>query len=76
MLCELKEMYGKNEISLSTYQEMKQKYEEKLKEGLEEEKKDLELKLNELRKEIAALGAGVSPMAHAVSADDKTRIYK
>lgn len=78
VLYELKKMHEKKEISLPTYQEMKQIYEEKLKVHLEEEKKDLELKLKELKKEIATLGAGASPMAHTVSnvENDKTRIYK
>jgi hypothetical protein len=76
VLCELEKMHKKKEISPGAYQEMNHKYEEKLKEWLEEEEKDLESKLEEVRKEIAALGAGVTPGAPVSGGSDRTRIYK
>ena len=76
MLRELKEMHEKKEISPGAYQEMNQTYKVKLKECLEKERKDLESKLNEVRKEIATLGNHVNPGAHVSTVNDRTRIYK
>ncbi|MBU7017542.1 MAG: DUF4097 family beta strand repeat protein [Theionarchaea archaeon] len=78
MLEDLEQMHEKGEVSEQTYQEMKNKYIEKLKEleeRLEEEHEELEIQLEELGEDMGELGLRISEKVNAAVAKAMDRVH-